>query len=308
MKPTDLTRRRLMIGSLAIPLLSGLDGCAAPLAPLGNPSSAEEAHALLLRSAEAHGLAAFQAIGDVNVRYEGKWRPVVGRLQPALVDAKFRGGSEERLLLGSGVVAQAHTGPHGRKHVTRKTRIGSAGDVRVWFNGEEDSDRDRRAAAALVVDGYGLFLLGPLLLADRWRVERAISLDMSGTAVLRLDGRTHACDVVRLRMTPGLGFSEADDMAVFIDRDDGLMRCVRFSLNGLESTRAAIAEVQTFDHVNLHGVNWPTRFHERLLRPVPLPVHDWRLVGLDLNRGLTPDELDGDAFRGKAIGAATSLA
>lgn len=27
------------------------------------------------------------------------------------------------------------------------------GDVRVWFNGEESQDTDRRAAAALVADG-----------------------------------------------------------------------------------------------------------------------------------------------------------
>ena len=71
------------------------------------------------------------------------------------------------------------------------------------------------------------------------------------------------------------------------------MRRVRFTLGGLESTRGAVAEVDTFDRITLLGVRWPTRFHERLLRPLPLHVHDWRLRGLDLNRGLKSADISG---------------
>ena len=87
-----------------------------------------------------------------------------------------------------------------------------------------------------------------------------------------------------------------------------LMRRVRFSLDGLTSTQGAIAEVETFDHVSLHGVRWPTRFYERLLRPLPLPVHDWRLTGLDVNRGMVAADVAAAAFVGRAAAPAKTLA
>lgn len=59
--------------------------------------------------------------------------------------------------------------------------------------------------------------------------------------------------------------------------------------------------------MTLHGVRWPTRFHERLLRPLPLAVHDWRLTGLDANRGLDASDVSGVVFGGKAAVPAATL-
>lgn len=132
-------------------------------------------------------------------------------------------------------------------------------------------------------------------------------MERAGVEYIMLDGRAHECDVLRVRMAPGLGFSGSDRLALFIDRAERLMRRVRFSLDGLDSTRGAVAEVDTFDHAALHGVRWPTRFHERLLRPLPLTVHDWRLTGLDVNRGLGRAEVSGPAFEGRAAAAAAGL-
>jgi hypothetical protein len=302
------SRRRLLQASLALPLLPALTACTAPLVPLNAASSAPDAQALLRASAAAHGVDALSRISDVSVRYTGHWHALVDKVQPALVDAGHRGGSEERLLLPEGLTAQEHTGPKGNKHVTRRTAAESQGDVHVWFNGEESNDTDARAAAALVVDGYDLFLLGPMLLATRWTRERSMVLATGGVERIRQGGHTHECDVLRVRLTPGLGFSEVDQLALYIDRDDHLMHRVRFSLNGLESTRGAIAEVDTFDHARLHDVEWPTRFHEQLLRPLPLPVHDWQLEGLDVNRGLSGADLSGREFTGKAVTPAATLA
>jgi hypothetical protein len=230
-----VTPRRLLLASLASP---ALQGCAAPLPAVSTPRTTPEARALLFESAEAHGIAALSKVNDLSVSYAGEWPALVGRLQPALVDSGFRGGSEERLLLRERLVAQAHTGPKGRKQVVRRAAAGAQGDVRVWFNGEEAGDAERRAAAALVADGYSLFLLGPMLLARHWMAERSPVMELAGTERIALhDGRRHECDVLRAHIAPGLGFSESERLALYIDREERLMRRVRFSLNGLESTR-----------------------------------------------------------------------
>jgi len=301
---TNLLRRRLALAALALPVLQG---CGPPLPKRSNPATAAEAQALLEKSAAAHGLAAFSTMTNVNVSYAGKWRAFMNKLQPALVDAGYRGASEERMLLRDRLAAQALAGPSGRKHVVRRTPPGGKGDARVWFNGEESHVGEQQAAAALVVDGYDLFLFGPMLLVQYWQGERSLTLELDGVERLTMDRREYECDVLRIGMTPGLGFSDADELALFIDREEHLMRRVRFSLDGLESTRGAIAEVEAFEHVTLHGVRWPTRFYERLLRPLPLPVHDWRLTGLDVNRALTLAEVDGAEFSGNASAPAGKL-
>lgn len=305
----DLSRRRVVLASvsLSLPVWPTLVGCAAPVPRLRAAGTTQEAHALLMDSAAAHGLEAFQEVSDLSVSYAGKWDWLAGKLQPILVDPGFRGGSQERWLLREGVVAQSHTGPRGHKQVLRRTTQGTQGDVRVWFNGEEAHDMERRAAAALVVDGYGLFLLGPILLARRWATERVLTLELAGTERLTMSGHVYTCDVLRVRMAPGLGLSVADELAVFIDRDERLMRRVRFTLDGLESTRGAIAEVDTDQHVTRHGVRWPTRFHERLVRPLPLSVHRWQMTGLDVNRGFSLADVSAGAFSGKAAAPAASI-
>ena len=307
MHSPDPLRRRLMLASLSLPVWPALSGCAPPMRKLTRPSTAADAGMLLEASAAAHGVGALAGINDISVRYLGRWRAVVGRLQPALVDPGYRGVSEERLLLPGQTVAQAFTGPNGRKQVVRRTTADLKDDVRVWFNGAEAHDAERRAAAALVVDGYSLFLLGPMVLAQHWAAERSLELQLDGVEQVSQDGARHECDVLRIRMQPGLGFSPVDDLALFIDRKERLMRRVRFTLNGLESTQGAIAEVELYDHLTRDGVRWPTRFYERLLRPLPLPVHNWTLAGLDVNRGLTAADLNGATFSAAAARPAAPL-
>jgi hypothetical protein len=290
-----LPRRAL----LALPALAG---CAAPLPDLAEPGAGAEA--LLRASAEAHGLAAFRRLRDISVSYAGEWPPIIDRLQPVLVDRGFRVTSEERLLPCLGLVAQAHRGPEGAKQVIRRSAPPPRGEVRVWFNGEESAEEERRAAAALVADGYALFLLGPMLLAGGWATQRGLVVAPAGTERITLDDRRVECDVLRADVAPGIGFAPSERLALWIDREERLMRRVRFSLDGLASTRGAVAEVDCHDHVARGGVRWPTRFRERLLRPLPLRVHDWRLTGLDLDRGITAEEVGGVAFAGRAAAPA----
>ena len=307
MRPPNDTRRRLVLSALGVPFVGGMQACTATLPAVDPGDTTPKARNLLAASAAAHGLAALDQVRDISVSYAGHWHGLVARLQPALIDAGFRGGSEERLLLGDRLLAQAHTGPLGHKHVVRRWAGQTRGEVRVWFNDMEALDAERRAAAALVVDGYSLFLLGPMLLGQSWGRDRNLSLSLGAPQTLTLDGRRLLCDVLLVGMIPGLGFSAADRLALYIDRDERLMRRVRFSLDGLESTQGAIAEVDTFDHLTRNGVRWPTRFHEHLRRPATLPVHEWRLTGLDVNRGLVAGDIDAAEFSDAARRPAAPL-
>lgn len=292
-----IPRRRLLAAaglSATLPLLAS--GCASPLPGIAAGGDDAAARALFDAACTAHGLAAWRRIHDLNLTYEGEWRALVPRLQPELVDAGFRGRSEERVLPRAGLVAQLHTGPAGHKQVVRHrgaTSAGAAvgvGDVTLAYNGQPSTVAAARDAAALVVDGYLLFLLGPLALADRETAGQPLTLHLAEPEAV--DGRP--CDALALRLAPGLGFAPVDQLILFIDRETRLMRRVRFSLEGLASTQGAVAEVDVWDHQRAHGVMWPTRFHERLRRPIPgLPVHDWRLVGLDIDRGYEVADLSG---------------
>lgn len=295
-----LLTRRTLLGAVVLPAFGG---CASPL-PLGRPLAVDDAARRLLHdSADAHGLGAYRALADINVSYTGEWRPLVGRVQPEIVDAGYRRSSEERLMPAAGLVAQAHTGPAGRKQVWRRQAAAGrgpadTGDVAVWLDGARSADAARRQAAALVADCYGVFLLGPL-----WLIDRVSAHALAGTE--RVNGRL--CDVVDVELVPGLGLSARDRLALCLDRDDRLLRRVRVTLEGFPGTQGAVAEVDTFDPLRRHGVVWPTRFYERVVHPLPLPAHDWRLTGLDVNRGHAPAALAGAAFTDAAAAPAKAL-
>ena len=290
--------RRAFLGAATLPLLAA---CTTPL-PLGpRPPSDKSAAIRLQESAEAHGMATYRSLNDVSVRYEGQWRPFIDRIQPDVVDAGFRGGSEDRIIPKQGIVAQGYTGPAGRKHVFWHRGPGTSGrtgEVDVWRNGQRTDDRASREAAALVAEAYGLFLLGPMWIADRGLVGRS-----GGSG--RVDGR--ACDIVDVWLEPGLGETPLDRVSVYVDRSDDVARRFRFTLEGTENTRGAVAEVDTFDHARRDGILWPMRSYERVVHPLRLPAHEWHVTGLDINRGFDAADLRGPTFEGRAAAPARAL-
>ena len=293
---TLLSRRRFHQAAAAL-AVAPLAGCSTPLPLLAAAPSASNnpARARLLESAQAHGLAAYQGLSDINIAYAGQWRPLIGRVQPQVVDAGYRGPSEERLLPALGINAQAFRGPSGRKQVYWRR---GPGEVAVWFDGRASSDEGERTAAAVVAECYGLFLLGPL-----WLTDRQLPLEMRGTE--RVHGRL--CDVVDAWLRPGLGRSALDRVTLCIDRDDAVTRRVRFTLEGYAGTRGAVAETDTFEHRRLFGVLWPMRSYEEVVHPLRLPAHDWHVTGLDVNRGYGIDAVSGPAFSGAAAAPAAAL-
>lgn len=285
-----------LIQLVALSLLLMLGGCASRGIPQASGQFEElSARALLKRSAEAHGLAAYQQIKDLNVSYSGEWYGLVSRIQPGLIDAGFRQASQERTLLKSApLTGQNHQGAQGSKQVIR-----AAGSVQVYYNNAPSTDKEALAAAALVADAYRMFLTGPFYFLDN-----NLSLEMAEGETV--DGR--ACEALLAVRRPGHGWSAEDRYLLFIDRENHLLRRVRFTMEGLDSTKGAIVEVDFFDHQNIAGVIWPTRFFERLRKPIPnLPVHDWRLTGLDVNRGLSEADISGSVFSAKAATPAQAI-
>ena len=216
--------------------------------------------------------------------YAGQFGSLVGRLQPELVDAGHRSIAQDTIALLYGRHTQQQSGPAGTKRVQRDPGTGP-GTVRVWFGDTEATDRPRRDAAALVADCYRLFLLGPLMLTGAGAEQRRLTMVLAEPLSITVGGQTHPCDIIRMTMRPGLGLSESDELLLFIDRAERLMRRVRFTLNGHVPTRGAIAETDCWVHVAQDGVRWATQYEERLLRPAPLHVHEWRMTGLGVVRG-----------------------
>jgi hypothetical protein len=309
--PPSITRRRVLrLAALpAASALLGACGTPLPLAVSAEPGARAAAAQRLAASAEAHGLAAYREITDINIGYGGQWRPLINRVQPEVVDEGFRGPSQERLMPAAGVVAQAYRGAKGSKQVfwqRSKTPAPAGrdqGDVSVWFNGQPSQRASELAAAALVAEGYGLFLLGPLWLASRQAAGVAVPAEVAGTE--RVHGRL--CDVVNVWLNPGLGHAATDRTSLLIDRDDHVMRRVRFTLEGYEGTRGAVAEVDCFEHARRFGLLLPMRSYEEVVHPIRLPAHDWFVTGLDVNRGYGVEALRGPQFSGAAAAPARAL-
>jgi hypothetical protein len=299
-----LTRRDALgsLGLMALPMVGVMGGCSTPLPLTSRPSSIDaEANALLRQSAQVHGLPAYQAITDINIAYDGQWRPLINGIQPEVVDAGFRGSSQERLMPALGINAQLYQGPKGRKFVRWQRGDGkqAQGQIGIWFNGQASSDNAMATAAALVAEIYGLFLLGPLWLMDAasGRVSpRVVALQLASTE--NVDG--DICDVLQAWLAPGWGQSSIDRVALCVSRADNITKRMRFTLEGFAGTRGAVAETDTYDHQQRFGVLWPMRSFERVLHPIALPAHDWRITGLDINRGYGAEALRGPEFGGAA--------
>jgi hypothetical protein len=204
-------------------------------------------------------------------------------------------------------MGQSHRGTAGRKQVLRSLSKQDSKSLYVSFNGQEARDKPRRDAAALVADAYCAFLFGPMWFARRVEVGDAHVVKLTEVTTMIVGEDRFECDLLYLRLQPGFGFSSRDEAILYVDRQTHLMRRIRFSLEGLDSTRGALVEVDTLAPLHRHGVQWPTQFHEKLLRPAPLDVHRWRLTGLDVNRGYDAQALRGDAFAGAAAPPASIL-
>ena len=267
-------------------------GCAS-LPPTTRDTSTPEGQALLDTAAAAHGWNRYLSLRDINFRHEGRWFDLVSRLQPVLVDRGYRVMAEERILVGARESAKSYRGGVGPKHAYR-----NPGELNLFYNGQAEANPEKRDAAALVLDVYRLFMLGPLFLKEQGAVVEAIGTDT-------LDGKP--VDLLLARIRPGFGFAAEDRVVAYIGRDDRLLRRVRFSIDGLASTRGAVIEVDHFDYIERDGLRFPSRWFERVKRPVLVDAREWRLTGLDLDRGWARADIRGPELQGRAAAPAAEL-
>jgi hypothetical protein len=182
-------------------------------------------------------------------------------------------------------LAQHHSGPAGKKHVVRQKDA-----VQVAYNGTPHESTKVKDAAALVADAYRLFLLGPLA------VDPQAPLQLLGTEVV--DGAP--CDRILAVFKPGFGNAAEDRVILSLDQSTHVLRRVRLTLNGLESTQGAEVDVTFNSHRRIAGVLWATDYVERIRVPFDLLAHEWHLKGLDVNRGMGVKELAAPSFTGRA--------
>ncbi len=255
---------------LALPVML-LVSCSSLTVPGEAPAvgDAAQARALLKASADAAG-DPWRAYRKVEVSYDGEWGGLVKRLQPDLVDAEFRKSSVEVYDTRRGTVEQLHTGPGGRKTVKR-----TRDDVVVAYNGERIGEDSRRDASALVADAYTAFLFG-----TSWLLRKGEALELVGPEMI--DGEI--CDGVQGRLRPGFGFSEEDRFIAWVGRESRSMRRLQSTLEGLESTPGAAADVPSSElRKATDGSVWPGRFVEWVHRPVFVKAHDWTMEGLKVD-------------------------
>lgn len=266
-----------------------LTSCAKPFPDwsAADVGTSSEAWQWLSRAVRAHGGDAYGKFRDISVRYDGQWAQLIRKIQPEIVDEQFRIQSEERLLLGSKVTnAQLYKGPGGDKKV-----VSDGETISVFYNGDPAPAYLKREAAAMVADAYEMFLLGPSYLKRYGKSFRMLPEAREG-------GRRY----VRLlaEMKPGYGFSKRDECAIWIDAQTELLYRVHFTLEGVESAAGGHVDTTFYDYRERAGQQWPTRFVERVRGPLSIPAHEWRLEGLDVNRGLRASELRGAGFSGRA--------
>ena len=297
-------RRRAMRRLLVLPMacFAATPGTAAaaglPEFPTGPGSSS--ALARLQESATAHGLAAWRGLHDVNASFDRVWSPAMGWRAVAAPGAE---AVQLRLLPSAGLAALRQTTETGLQH--SQLRLGLTGLSAVAAGEQARTDTaplsgpSLAAAAALNTVGLHLLLLGPLAVHD---LVTAVHWAQPET----LDGRR--CDQLLLSLTPGLGLMASSRMALFVDRDVGLLRRLRLVAAGTAGNWRGQIEVDFLDHFRLQGVVWPRRFQSPSRWPLPgaQPQTAW-LTGLDLDRGYGAAALQGDRWSGDAAAPARAL-
>lgn len=245
--------------------------------------TADDIFALTL---EKHGGANLDELNDLNLAIDGEWHFLVTQIQPLIADADYRQQSEERLLLNEQLYFANYKGDGGNKQVYR-----TPNEIKVAYNGEITRDEQKNSAAALTADAFYLFTLGPLALHERvknW--QRLPDTTEDGNGYYRINAR----------LAPGFGLSERDFVTLWVNKQSALTYRVHITLDGFDATKGAHADTTYLKYTEIDGFTFPTHFFERVRGPISIDAHEWWYTGIDINRGLTAQDLSINALSLKA--------
>jgi hypothetical protein len=234
----------------------------------------------------AHGGDVRTFASDVNLSIDGQWSSLIQRIQPIVTDSAFRITSEERFHPREQLYAAQWRGPAGTKTVVR-----TPDSVEVYYNGVQETNNEKRQASAMTADAFQLFHLGPSFLQMRdARFSRLSNLQENGVSYQRL----------RTTLRPGFGFSESDDVVVWIHPGTHRLFRVHLTLNGFKTTQGAHVDTTFLEYRQIGQMLVPTELDERVRGPIRIHAHRWHLTGADVNRGWRVDDVRGAGLQGLA--------
>jgi len=287
---------RIRIGALGAAVMLVSAGCATRFPDATRSAAASEpsaAQAIFEQCLAAHGGDIRTYAADLNLSIDGTWSTLIQRIQPIVTDSAYRITAQERYRPSDQLHAVWWQGPAGTKKVLRTPTT-----VEVSYNGIRELDEKKLQAAAMTADAFQLFHLGPSF------------LKMRGAAFVRLDdARESGVTYQRLHTTlsPGFGFSPADDVVIWIDPRTSRLFRVHLTLNGFETTRGAHVDTTFLEYRQVGRMLVPTRFSERVRGPIRIHAHDWWMTGADLARGWDETAVSGPDLAGAAAAPAQAF-
>lgn len=240
-----------------------------------------------------HGGDNLTALNDLNIAIDGDWHFLITKIQPLVTDAKYRQKSEERILPKDRLYTALYTGEAGQKQVLRTPT-----QISVAYDGQLISDDKKQAAAALTADAFYLFALGPLALNERvekW--QRLSDVKEDGKTYYRINGQ----------LKPGIGLSEQDYITLWVEQQSRLTYRLHITLEGFETTKGAHVDTTYLGYTTIGGFTFATHFFERVRGPISIDAHEWWYTGIDINRGLTKNDVKLEAWSKKASEPAKAL-
>lgn len=313
-----LRRRRLLGQALALMPWAALAGCASPWPPVPAGTGSSSARQRLRDSADAHGAAAWATLKDLNLAVDGPGASTIGSA------GGLAGRAQVRWLPAAGVMALRSTNAANAANpanpadaanpanpasptdasdsahrLTLWRRWGPDPAQRAWRDAVPVTDPATLAAAAHQADLLRLLWLGPVAVADQPGL-------VTWAEPETLDGRR--CDHLHLTGLPGPDGVEPSRLSLFIDRDQGWLRRLRLSVDD-RIAAGGMLQIDLAEQHRRHGVLWPLSWRatqpQAALRAAPVA---WRLTGLDVDRGVRPDQIAGPAWSGVATAPARPLA
>jgi hypothetical protein len=282
----------LLVAAVLI-LNAGVTGCSTSFPrPTRAASNGEraDAQALFNQCLAAHGGDLSTFTDDVNLSMTGKWGTLIQRIQPVVTDSAYRISAQERFQPREQLFAETWEGPSGTKKVIR-----TPGGVEVYYNGVRTTDEQKVQASAMTADAFQLFHFGPSFL----QMRRA-------TFVRLADAVENGVSYQRLLTTlqPGFGFSDADDVVIWIDPTTHRLFRVHMTLNGFATTKGAHVDTTFLEYQQIGRMLVPVRFHERVRGPIRISAHHWEITGADFDRKWDAKDVSGAEWSGAAAAPA----